>query len=97
MYQTPDGKWHASINLGVGLDRKRLRRHGRGRTQGEVRTKLDGLKRWPRCRRPPRRTAGPDGGGVDQGLDRDRRANPQAVYGADISHSYQVFEPHSAG
>ena len=45
MYRTPDGYWHASLNLGVGLDGKRLRRHVQGRTQGEVRTKLDGLKR----------------------------------------------------
>jgi hypothetical protein len=45
MYQTSDGRWHASINLGVGLDGKRIRRHVRGRTQGEVRRKLDQLKR----------------------------------------------------
>jgi integrase len=45
MYRTSDGTWHASINLGIGLDGKRRRRHVRGRTQGEVRNKLDNLKR----------------------------------------------------
>jgi integrase len=45
MYRTPDGYWHASINLGTGLDGKRLRRHVQGRTQGEVRRKLDELKK----------------------------------------------------
>jgi hypothetical protein len=34
-----------SINLGTGLDGKRLRRHVQGRTQGEVRRKLDELKK----------------------------------------------------
>lgn len=43
-YQTPDGSWPASINLGTELDGRRRRRHGRWRTQGEVRKKLDGLK-----------------------------------------------------
>jgi hypothetical protein len=45
MYRSPDGYWHASINLATGLDGKRLRRHVQGRTQGEVRRKLDELKK----------------------------------------------------
>lgn len=45
LYQTADGYWHASINLGAGLDGKRVRRHVQARTQGEVRRKLDQLKK----------------------------------------------------
>ncbi|MGH9073729.1 MAG: phage integrase SAM-like domain-containing protein [Acidimicrobiales bacterium] len=37
--------WHGSLNFGVGASGKRLRRHVRGKTQGEVRRKLDLLKR----------------------------------------------------
>jgi hypothetical protein len=39
------GYWHAAINLGTGLDGKRLRRHVQGRTQGEVRRQLDELNK----------------------------------------------------
>src|SRR5881628_2808718 len=45
MYRAADGYWHGSINLGSGPDGRRLRRHVRGRTQGEVKKKLDELKR----------------------------------------------------
>jgi hypothetical protein len=44
-FQTPDGSWHALINLGTGLDGTRVRRRVRGRTQGEVRRKLDELEK----------------------------------------------------
>jgi excisionase family DNA binding protein len=44
MYQTPDGRWHASLNLGPRLDGRRRRRHVEGRTQTEVKKKLDRLK-----------------------------------------------------
>jgi integrase len=45
MYQTPDGTWHGSVNFGLGPDGKRLRRHVRGKTQGEVKKKLDQLRK----------------------------------------------------
>ena len=45
MYRAPDGYWHASVNLGVGSSGKRLRRHVQAKTQGEVRKKIDKLKR----------------------------------------------------
>jgi hypothetical protein len=45
MYRTPDGYWHGSISLGIGLDGKGLRRHVQGRTQGKVRRKLDEFKK----------------------------------------------------
>lgn len=44
LYRTPDGYWHASLNLGSGLDGRRIRRHVQGRTAAEVRRKLDQLK-----------------------------------------------------
>jgi integrase len=44
MYQTSDGQWHGSVNFGTGPDGRRLRRHARGKTQGEVKKKLDKLK-----------------------------------------------------
>jgi integrase len=44
MYQSTDGRWNASIELGVGADGKRRRRHVRGRTQSEVRKKLERLE-----------------------------------------------------
>jgi len=45
IYRTPDGVWHASLNLGLGPDGKRVRRHVRGKTQTEVRRKLDKLRK----------------------------------------------------
>ena len=45
IYRTADGTWHALLDLGIGPDGKRVRRHVRGRTQTEVRSKLDKLRK----------------------------------------------------
>ena len=98
MYRTSDGTWHASINLGIGLDGKRLRRHVQ-RPHSRRGPKQAGQSQAsaPRCGRRPHRAAGADGGGVDQDLDRDRRADPQAIHGADVPHACQVLGPDPPG
>jgi integrase len=45
IYRTPDGSWHTSLDLGIGSDGGRVRRHVRGKTQTEVRRKLDRLRK----------------------------------------------------